>query len=182
VSDATTPTPPAGEDPVGEHELPERHAEHHDDANRVVYVLIGVFVAIVLVVSIVAFDKAEDNKAATSKARQLQANLLAAGLPAPEDPKVLARAFGDDGGPVCENVGSELTDAILNQQLGNGAAGPGMRPITADPLILRGEYIVLLTYCPEKLAAFEEAFGDYDFDDVITGDDSPAQPEVNVIK
>jgi len=36
----------------------------------------------------------------------------------------------------------------------NGAAGPGVRPIIADNLLVQGELAVIKTYCPEELPEF----------------------------
>lgn len=147
--------------------IPERQEEEH--SNRLVYVTVGVVVAIVLVVSLIAFSRAEDNTTARGKAEQLQRSLRRAGLPAPADITVLVRAFGDDGGAVCQSTGSDLAKATLDQQLSNGAAGPGLRPVTVDATILRGELIVLRTYCPEKADDFLKDVVEYKLDDVING-------------
>ncbi len=173
MSTAPDPTPTAPE--------PE---EHHDRGNRVLYLVVGLVLGALLVFGIVSFEKAENNQAAQAKARQLQATFRHAGLPVPADTKVLVRAFGDDGGPVCELAGNDLPGAILDQQLGTGTSGPGARPITADVNIPRAEFFVLATYCPKRVAAFVKRFKDYRFDSVIGGEpqSDTINQEINVIK
>jgi len=165
-------------------DAPEPAEEHHDRGNRILYLVVGLVLGALLVVGIVAFNRAEDNEAAQAKARQLQATFRHAGLPVPANTKVLVRAFGDDGGPVCELAGNDLPSAILDQQLGTGASGPGARPITADANIPRAEFLVLSTYCPERVPAFVERFKDYDFDTVIDGGAEPGSitTETDVVK
>ncbi len=77
-----------------------------------------------------------------------------------------------------------MPGAILDQQLGTGTSGPGARPITADAKIPRAEFLVLSTYCPDRVAAFVKRFRDYSYDSVISGgaDSNSVYPEINVIK
>lgn len=153
-------------------------------SNRILYLVVGLVLGVLLVIGFVSFERAENNQVAQDKARQLQATFRHAGLPVPANTKVLVRAFGDDGGAVCALAGNELPGAILDQQLGTGAAGPGARPITADQTIPRAEFLVLSTYCPERVADFVKRFKDYDFDTVIGGGAEPAplDSEINLIK
>jgi hypothetical protein len=155
---ATTP-------PSGEHPVPERHDESHD--NRLVYALVGVLIGALLLVGFLAYDQANDNKVAKQKAAQLEQLFQRLGLPNVPDEKVLARSLGTDGGAVCDTSDHDLTKAILDQQLSAGGGGVGARPIITDKNILNAELAIIAVYCPDKAQEFKDAFEDYDLDDVI---------------
>ena len=69
----------------------------------------------------------------------------------PEDQDILVRSLGTDGGAVCDNPASALGKATLLDQITNGADFVGRRPVIVDRRILRGEALILQTYCPDKL-------------------------------
>jgi hypothetical protein len=68
---------------------------------------------------------------------------------------------------VCENPANALGRAMFSDQLSNGAAFVGRRPVIADRRVLVGEALILDTYCPEELQEFREELGDYKVDDTI---------------
>ena len=57
------------------------------------------------------------------------------------------------GGPICANPSGALTKGLQDQQLSNGAATVGSRPIRVDRQVFYGEELVVSVYCPAKLAA-----------------------------
>ena len=71
----------------------------------------------------------------------------------PVDHKTLIDVLGTTGGPVCANPSGALTKALQDQQLSNGAATVGSRPIRVDRQVFYGEELVVSVYCPAKLAA-----------------------------
>ena len=92
-------------------------------------------------------------------AAEFTQKLEAAGFTAP-DQDILVRTLGDDGGAVCDDPGGALRVAILNDQISNGAAFVGRRPVIIDNRLVRGEALLLETYCPDELPEFLEKFDD----------------------
>jgi hypothetical protein len=88
-------------------------------------------------------------------------------LTVPVDQDVFIRSLGTDGGAVCDNPASALGRATLLDQLTNGAAFVGRRPVIVDRRLLLGGALILQTYCPEKLEEFKEKTDDLKTDDVI---------------
>ncbi len=52
--------------------------------------------------------------------------------------------LGTTGGPVCANPSGALTKALQDQQLSNGAATVGSRPIRVDRQVFYGEELVVI--------------------------------------
>jgi len=122
----------------------------------VIFILIGLF----------TFGAARNSKQASDKADDLIAALEAEGLTAPSKDQI-ENILGDDGGALCDDPGNALRQLVLNMQLGNGAAGPGMRPTLADTArLLKGELIAIQVYCPDELEAFREYVDDLKSEDV----------------
>ncbi|PJI93333.1 hypothetical protein [Luteimicrobium subarcticum] len=117
-------------------------------------------------IAILSFSGARANARAAEKADELTAALTDAGLRAPSQDQI-TRLLGDDGGAVCEDPGSALSQATLDAQLTNGAAGPGQRPVIADDRVVQGQRIVLQVYCPDQLDEFEQAVDDLNLDDGV---------------
>ena len=87
------------------------------------------------------------------KADQVVALFAAHHLVVPVDHKTLIDVLGTTGGPICANPSGALTKALQDQQLSNGAATVGSRPIRVDRQVFYGEELVISVYCPAKLAA-----------------------------
>lgn len=138
-----------------------RFAEH-----RLIYAIAAIVVAILVIWGLIAFDRAEANAEAEAKADQLIAAFELAGLPAPEQDQITG-TLGTDGGALCELTDEELAQGQLNQNLANGAAHVGLRPVIVDELVIQGEALIIGIYCPEKLPAFQEYVEDLEFDDVV---------------
>jgi hypothetical protein len=124
-----------------------------ENTRRITYFLVGGVILVLCVVGLVAFNSNKETAAAETKADQLITTLGAAGLPAPSKEQIV-RVLGDDGGVVCADPTLALKKAIMFGLLTNGAAGPGIRPIIADNLLVQGELAVIKTYCPDELPAF----------------------------
>ena len=139
-----------------------------DNRERVVYIIAAVFVAVLLVVSLLSYHSKESSQAAQQKANQLIAALQAAGATPPTQDQIV-RVLGDDGGAVCEDPSGALSKAVLLGQMMNGAAGPGMRPVIADSRVVKGELLVIGIYCPDELPRFQEFVNDLKFDDTVKG-------------
>lgn len=121
--------------------------------NWVAYVLLGVVFVALTIIALFVFRSAKESTAANAKADQLIAAVQAKGYPAP-DKDLVVRTLGDDGGAVCANPNNAFRHAVLNDMLANGAAGPGMRPVIADNLVVRGQVLIMSIYCPDKLPEF----------------------------
>ncbi|MGW0663756.1 hypothetical protein [Streptodolium elevatio] len=145
------------------------HAGHVDTgimSRRWIYVGSLVLLLGLLISGIVAYNSVHRTNQATDKANQLRAALGAAGLPQP-DTDLIVRNLGTDGGIVCEDPGDALRQGVDRVSLNNGAAGPGQRPIIGSARVAQAERIVLQTYCPDKVAAFDNEIDDLKFDDVV---------------
>jgi hypothetical protein len=123
--------------------------------HRTTYIVVGVVLAVLLVVALVSYSSAKSTEAADQKADQLIAAFEKAGAHPPAKDH-LVRVFGDDGGAVCDNPDEALRKAIFFDQLTNGAAGPGMRPVIADRRVVRGQLIIMGVYCPDDLPKLQE--------------------------
>jgi amino acid transporter len=139
-----SPPPAAAEAGSGGHS----HTLMHWLAAAVVFIL--------LVIGLIKFTAEKKDKDAVSKAQALEQKFEQNGLFVPVSQETLVKAFGTDGGAVCENPASALGKATLFAQLANGAAFVGQRPIIVDPRVLKGETLIIETYCPEHLTKYKE--------------------------
>lgn len=129
------------------------------------WVIVGVLVVLV-VIGLFTYGWMHSNAEADRKADELVQRLEAAGLPVPANHDTITRVLGTDGGAVCDDPGSALRKALLDQQLTNGGSFVGQRPVRASRNVLRGELIVLEVYCPEKVDALQDRIQHYRVDDV----------------
>lgn len=102
-----------------------------------------------------------------AKARQLTRKLQQAGPRAPTSQDTIIRSLGGDGGPVCENPADALGQAVLFDQLRNGASFVGERPIIVDRRIVEGERLILEVYCPDKLTKYDETIEHLEYEGTI---------------
>ncbi len=68
----------------------------------------------------------------------------------------IARVLGDDGGIVCANPNGALTRGLVLNELTNGAAGPGRRPIIVEDRVLKSQLLIIGVYCPDELPNYEK--------------------------
>ena len=130
-------------------------AEQSRSRDTSLYVVIGAALAVLLVVGLFTYGFRHETREARTKYAQLVTLLKADGLGVPADSSTAIRVLGSDGGVVCAAPNSALTRGLFALvALDNGAATVGIRPILADPRVLRGEELVLSVYCPAKLASF----------------------------
>lgn len=134
---------------------------------RWMYWLIGLGVVILAVIGLITYSGEKETERAQQKAQELTQAYEAAGLRAPIDQDRIVRWLGDDGGEVCESPGDALGRAMVLDQISNGADFVGRRPVIADSVVVRGEALILETYCPDKLQEFQEDFDDLKFDDTV---------------
>jgi Tfp pilus assembly protein PilX len=135
----------------------------------VIYIVSIVLLVVMLIIGLVTFASARESQRAAELADELTAALEAEGARVPSQDAIIG-VFGDDGGAVCAaDPGDGLVAATLFAQLTNGAAGPGMRPVIADSRVVQGSRLVIETYCPDKLADFEQAVADLDLNDEVAG-------------
>jgi hypothetical protein len=140
-------------------------SESGDD--RVLYWLIGVFVAVLMLVGVFTYSGQKSDQEAQQKAQQLVTKFEQAGLPVPENLDILTRTLGADGGAVCDNPASALGKATLADQISNGADFVGRRPVIIDRDLVVGELLILQTYCPEHLEKYRDKIDDYKTDDTV---------------
>lgn len=135
--------------------------------NRRMYWAVGAVAIALAVIGLITFSANNRTAEAEQKAQELTQKFQQEGLRVPADQNILIRSLGTDGGNVCENPGNAFGRALLLDQLTNGAAFVGRRPVIVDSRILRGEALILETYCPDELAQFQAKFDDLKFDDTI---------------
>ncbi len=147
--------------------MPHDHepSPHHKHPTWL-YIVIGVGLLILVIAGTAVYRGHHENARAKAKAQQLNDAFTAAGLE-PQDVDSLAGTLGTDGGAVCDDPGGTLSKSLLKQNLAAGAGGIGQRPITIDKDALRGQYLILKTYCPQKLGKFSSLFEGLDYDDTI---------------
>lgn len=134
--------------------------------HRTMYWIVGTIVVVLAIVGLITYSGKQHDEAAQQKATQLSQKLEAAGLRVPNK-DILIRSLGTDGGAVCDNPASALGKATLHDQLTNGAAFVGRRPVIIDRRIVQSEALILETYCPEKLAEYRDKIDDLKTDDTI---------------
>ncbi|MFD7862000.1 hypothetical protein [Streptomyces sp. NPDC057682] len=141
---------------------PTRFASEHK------WLYIGTIVLLVAfaVVGVIRYETARSGNEAQRKAEELADAAVDAGYPRP-DVNTLKRVLGDDGGQVCEQPASALKTALWKINLGNGAAGPGMRPGIEDTQAVRAEAKILEIYCPDKLDRIQDKIDDLRTDDTV---------------
>jgi hypothetical protein len=139
---------------------------------RAIYWILGGLVVLLTVIGLIAFSNERETREAEEKAQELTQKFDQAGLRVPQDQDILVRTLGDDGGAVCEtadDIEDGLGKGVVFDQLVNGAAHVGRRPIIADRRVLTGALLILETYCPDELEDVREAFEELEYDDVIEG-------------
>jgi hypothetical protein len=146
------------------HQAPTTEREGWAQTHR--WVIIVVIVALA-VVGLITYGFHQHDEAAQAKAQQLTEQLRAAGLRVPASQDTIVNVFGTDGGAVCDDPGGALRKALVDQQLVNGAANVGQRPVIGEVHLVKGATIVLQVYCPDKVAAFKDQVDGYHLDDVV---------------
>jgi hypothetical protein len=141
---------------------PEREGWAH--AHR--WVIIGVLI-VLAVVGLITYGFQQHNEEAQAKAAQLTTELRDAGMRVPASQDTIVNVLGTDGGPVCHDPGAALRKALVDQQLVNGAAFVGQRPVIGEVRLVEGAVKVLEVYCPDKVEAFRQAVADYKLDNVV---------------
>jgi hypothetical protein len=136
------------------------------ESRTLTWVIGGVVLALAIL-GIIAYTGQEQTAEAQQKAQDLTQKLKAEGLRAPADPDVFVRTLGTDGGAVCDNPGDKLGKATLFSLFTNGASHVGQRPVIVDRRLIKGQLLIMETYCPDELQKFRDEVQDLKFDDVI---------------
>jgi hypothetical protein len=134
---------------------------------RAIYWILGGVVVVLMVIGLITYSGKKDDREAQDKAAQLTQKFEQSGLRVPQDQDIITRSLGTDGGAICDNPGSSLGRALLYDQLTNGAAQVGKRPVIVDPDVVRGELLIIETYCPDKLPGLKDKVDDLKFDDTL---------------
>lgn len=134
--------------------------------NSWIYWTIGAVVIVLTIIGLITYSGKKDDQQAQQKAEQLTQKLQKAGLPVP-DQDILTRTLGTDGGNVCDNPASALGKALLNDQATNGADFVGRRPVIIDRRIVLAEALILQTYCPDKVKAYQDKIDDLKYDNTL---------------
>jgi hypothetical protein len=142
---------------------PVETTDHH----RGMFWALAIGLVVLAVVGLITFGAKKSDQAAQQKAQELTQKFAAAGLPVPADQEVITRQLGADGGYVCHDPGSALGRALLFDQIANGASFAGHRPVIGDTQVLKGELLIIQTYCPDKLGQFQDRVGNLKTDDTV---------------
>jgi Tfp pilus assembly protein FimT len=135
---------------------PQTPPEHQSKKERTtLYVVVGIVVVILMVIGLIAYRGAKTSREADQKADQLIAAIESAGATAPDKDQIV-RVLGNDGGAVCADPSSALKKAALLALMTNGATGPGIRPVVIDGRVVKGELLIIKTYCPDQLSGFQD--------------------------
>jgi hypothetical protein len=141
--------------------------DHNPRRKRIVtYVILGAVALTLMIIALFVFSSAKTNLTAEQRAEELQTEFQKAGLPVPSVTQI-TRVLGADGGAMCNDPVNALHKANLNAQMANGAAGPGTRPTTVDPDVIKGQELAIGVYCPEQLPAFTEYVNQLKFANVV---------------
>ena len=133
---------------------------------RTTYIVVGALILVLTVVALLTFHSGKSSQQAQQKAAQLTVALAAAGARTPSQ-DTLVRVFGDDGGSVCDDPNGSLRRGVLTQQLMNGAAGPGMRPVIADRRVVGAQLLIMKVYCPGEVPSFQEYVNSLNLGDTV---------------
>ena len=125
-----------------------------DARHRTVVLTIALVLIVLAVVGVSTFKQGKNDHLARTRANRVIHLFAVHHLPVPVDHATLVDVLGNNGGPVCANPSGALTKALQDEQLTNGAATVGVRPIRGARLVVAGEELVLQVYCPQKLAAY----------------------------
>ena len=134
---------------------------------RTIYWIIGGVLVVLCVIGLITYSGNKETKEAQDKAQQLTQKFKDAGLRVPQDQNIFVRSLGTDGGAVCDNPASALGKAALIDTITNGADFVGRRPVIIDRRVLKGEALILQTYCPEKLPDYQDKIDDLKTDDTL---------------
>ena len=134
---------------------------------RTIYWIIGGVLVVLCVIGLITYSGNKETQEAQDKAQQLTQKFKDAGLRVPQDQNIFVRSLGTDGGAVCDNPASALGKAALIDTITNGADFVGRRPVIIDRRVLKGEALILQTYCPEKLPDYQNKIDDLKTDDTL---------------
>ncbi|MEL7974430.1 hypothetical protein AAG589_01080 [Isoptericola sp. F-RaC21] len=129
----------------------------------------------IMMIQFAGYQDRQDEREAEQKAATLHAAFADIGITAFSQ-ETIARVLGSDGGGFCTDPAA-LVDATANLGSANGAAGPGIRPSVLDERRLEGDRLVIETYCPDQLAAFDEYVDSLNLDDTTTQPSSESTTE-----
>lgn len=134
--------------------------------HRWIYIGSIVLLLAMLIAGLATFHNVRNTVSANSKADKLSQQLATAGYPVP-DHNTLVRTLGEDGGLLCTDPGNPLVKAQAKIALANGAGGPGQRPVISDNIAINAAELAIAVYCPDKLADFKKAYGDFKYADTV---------------
>jgi hypothetical protein len=127
--------------------------------HRWIYLGAIVVLAAMIVIGLLTFTEHKHTAEANDKAQQLAANLSAAGYRVPSQAQIVG-TLGTNGGAACAHPNDALVRGAWLDNLSNGAAGPGQRPVISDRRALHAQVIVMQVYCPNQVPAFVQKLND----------------------
>lgn len=152
---------PGGFDPQ------EEPTRDHPTRRKLIYAGAGFLAGAAVVAGLLSYSEGKTNEEAQAKADQLIASFQEQGFRVPQKDLVV-NLLGTDGGKVCEDPASTLqTSLYKQQQLSNGAAQVGARPVVSDEDVVLGQLVILDVYCPDQAEKVRAAIDDYKYDDVV---------------
>ncbi|MFE3292303.1 hypothetical protein [Rhodococcus sp. NPDC059234] len=149
----TSGTPTGPDDGVNVAAVDDLHTRP-ENTHLIIYLTAFALFVGLAVWGLVAFDNNKRSAEADSKATELALRYQQAGLGTIEV-NATARVLGVDGGAACTDPGNSLREGTFDQQIVNGAAGPGQRPVIATRNLVEGARLVIEVYCPDELSGFD---------------------------
>jgi hypothetical protein len=163
ATEPATPPPPTPPSFDPEHQPTPDNPKRR----KLIYAAAGFVVGAAVVAGLAAFESGRDDEEAQGKADEVIESFQQAGYRAPER-DLIVNLLGSDGGNVCEDPSSTLQQALhKQQQLANGAAQVGLRPVIADEDVVQGQLLILDVYCPDKAEEVRAYLEDLKYDDVV---------------
>ncbi|NNC10875.1 hypothetical protein HII28_03140 [Planctomonas sp. JC2975] len=133
------------------------HLETQPKRERSVIATVVIVVLVVLaVIATIFFVNARQESKGVEKAQQLIDAYGKAGISLRLTPEQIARVLGNDGGATCADPNAALARATLLEGLANGAGGPGTRPALVQSQLLKGQLLIIQTYCPKEADQFQK--------------------------
>lgn len=122
----------------------------------VIYIVVVTVLVVLAAIATILFIGNRQEARDVDKAQQLLDAFADAGISVSFTPEQVAEVLGDDGGATCADPNSALARSTLLASLANGAGGPGLRPTIVESRLLKGQLLIIQTYCPDEAEEFQE--------------------------
>ena len=143
---------------------------------RTIYWIIGGVLVVLCVIGLVTYSGEKETQRGAGQGEGAHAEARSRRAPHAPGPGHLRPHARHRRRHRLRQPGKRVGKAVLYDQLTNGADFVGRRPVIIDRDILRGEALILETYCPDQLEHYRDKIDDLKTDDVATTDGRGARP------